>query len=85
MGLPAKPIPVDFSNDIVMRGITIHGVTGRRLWEDWVTGRELLASGLLDLAPVITHHLDLADYEKGMDLMTSGDCGKVILYPEGVK
>jgi threonine 3-dehydrogenase len=85
LGLPAKPIQVDFSNDIVMRGISIHGITGRRLWDDWVIGRELLASGLLDLAPVITHHLDLADYEKGMDLMTSGDCGKVILYPEGVE
>ncbi len=85
LGLPAKPIPVDFSNDIVMRGITIHGITGRRLWEDWVTGRELLASGLLDLSSVITHHLDLEDYEKGMDLMTSGNCGKVILYPEGVE
>lgn len=85
LGLPAKPISVDFSNDIVMRGVVIQGITGRRLWEDWVVGRELLASGSLDLSPVMTHELGLADYAEGMDLMTSGNCGKVILYPEGVK
>ena len=84
LGLPAKPVAVNFSDDVVMRGITIQGITGRRVWETWLIGRELLASGSLDLTPVVTHHLDLSDYAKGMDLMTSGNCGKVILYPEGV-
>jgi threonine 3-dehydrogenase len=50
-----------------------------------MTGRELLKSGRLDLNPIITHRLDLKDYEKGMDLMTAGNCGKVVLYPGGVK
>jgi len=85
LGLPAKPVTVNISDDVVMRGITVQGITGRRIWDTWLTGRELLASGLLDLTPIITHHLDLADYARGMDLMTSGNCGKVILYPEGVK
>ncbi len=85
LGLPAKPLAVNFSDDVVMRGITLQGITGRRVWESWVMGRELLASGSLDLKPVITHGLDLADFKKGMDLMTSGESGKVILYPGGVK
>lgn len=85
LGLPSRPLTVNFSDDIIMRGLTIQGITGRRIWDTWLTGRELLKSGRLDLRPILTHHLDLADYEKGMDLMTSGDCGKVILYPEGVK
>ncbi|MGI6399666.1 MAG: zinc-binding dehydrogenase, partial [Bacillota bacterium] len=85
LGLPAKALPVDFSNDIVMRGITIHGIAGRRLWQDWIVGRELLVSGLLDLAPIVTHRFDLEDYDKAMDLMTQGDCGKIVLYPGGVE
>ncbi len=85
LGLPAKPLSVNFSDDVVMRGITLKGITGRRIWDTWLSGRELLKSGLLDLSPVITHRFDLADYEKGMDLMTSGNCGKVILYPGGIK
>ena len=85
LGLPARPIPVNFSDDIVMRGVTVQGITGRRLWETWLTGRELLKSGRLDLRPLITHRMDLKDYKEGMDLMTAGNCGKVVLYPEGVK
>ncbi len=85
LGLPAKPLLVDFSNDIVMKGVTVHGVTGRRLWQDWIVGRELLSSGLLDLSPVVTHRFDLGDYAKGMDLMTEGECGKIVLYPGGIE
>ena len=85
LGLPAKPQTVNFSDDIVMRGITVMGITGRRLWETWITGRELLRFGRLDLAPIITHRLPLKEYAKGMDLMTQGNCGKVVLYPEEVK
>jgi threonine 3-dehydrogenase len=85
LGLPAKPLTVNFSDDIVMRGVTLQGITGRRMWDTWVMTRELLRSGKLDIEPIITHHLDLADYARGMDLMTQGNCGKVILYPEGLK
>ncbi len=85
LGLPSRPQTVNFSDDIVMRGVTVQGITGRRLWETWMTGRELLKSGRLNLDPIITHHLDLTDYEKGMNLMTAGNCGKVVLYPGGVK
>lgn len=85
LGLPSKPLAVDFSDDVIMRGITLQGITGRRVWETWVTGRELLRSGRLDLRPLITHRFGLADFQAGMDLMTSGNSGKVILYPEGIK
>ncbi|NLS44219.1 MAG: L-threonine 3-dehydrogenase [Firmicutes bacterium] len=85
LGLPEKALPVNFSDDVVMRGLTMHGITGRRLWHDWIVGRELLKSGLLDLSPVVTHHFDLGDYAEGMDLMTKGDCGKIVLYPGGVR
>lgn len=85
LGLPDRGVELDISNEIVMRGVQIQGITGRRIWDTWVMTRELLESGNLDLAPVITHHLDLADYAEGMDLITSGKCGKVVLYPKGVK
>ena len=85
LGLPAKPQTVNFSDDIVMRGITVMGITGRRIWETWVIARELLRTGRLDLSPIITHRLPLSEYARGMDLMTQGNCGKVVLYPEEVK
>ena len=39
---------------------------------------QMLVSGL-DLTPVITHHFKVDDFQKGFDIMESGQCGKVIL------
>jgi len=80
LGLPSKPLAVNFSDDVVMRGVTLQGITGRRIWDTWLTGSELLKSGRVDLRPVITHRLKLEDYAHGMDLMTRGDCGKVVMF-----
>jgi len=38
----------------------------------------LLQSGL-DISPIITHHFNIDDFQKGFDIMGSGKSGKVIL------
>jgi threonine 3-dehydrogenase len=38
----------------------------------------LVQSGL-DLEPVITHRLPLADFQQGFEIMSSGQSGKIIL------
>ncbi|HCS86954.1 MAG TPA: L-threonine 3-dehydrogenase, partial [Bacteroidales bacterium] len=40
---------------------------------------EQMLLGGLDLSPVITHHFPLEEFQKGFDVMESGQCGKVIL------
>jgi threonine 3-dehydrogenase len=37
--------------------------------------------GGLDLRPVLTHGRPIAEFEKGFELMASGQCGKVVLFP----
>jgi threonine 3-dehydrogenase len=61
--------------------VTVNGITGRRMYETWYQVKGLLKSGQLNIAPVITHTFPLEDFEKGMDLMSRGECGKVILIP----
>jgi threonine 3-dehydrogenase len=39
----------------------------------------LLQNGRLNLDPIITHKLKLAEFQKGFEAM-SGDSGKVVLY-----
>jgi threonine 3-dehydrogenase len=48
------------------------------MWETWYKMEQMLVSGL-DLTPVITHHFPVAEFQKGFDVMESGQCGKVIL------
>ncbi len=79
LGLPDKPMTIDVANEIVFKGITIHGITGRRIMTTWQQGKELIDAHLLDLDKIITHILPFEDYEKGFDLMHSGNCGKIVL------
>ena len=42
-------------------------------------GPNLLLSDRLDLEPIITHQLDMPDYQRGFELMQSGEGIKIVL------
>jgi threonine 3-dehydrogenase len=58
--------------------LTIKGIYGREMFETWYKMTVMLESGL-DITPVITHRFSWRDYEKGFEVMRSGEAGKVIL------
>jgi threonine 3-dehydrogenase len=80
MGIPSRPLELDVAEDMVMKGLDIHCIVGRRLYATWATMSALLASGRLDISPVITHQMPWTDFAHGMDLMRDGLCGKVVLH-----
>jgi threonine 3-dehydrogenase len=81
LGLPGRPVEFDFDNQVIFKGVTVHGIVGRRLWETWYQARGLLRSGAVDLSPLVTHRFPLERFEEAFALMTSGQCGKVVLLP----
>lgn len=81
LGLPGRPIEFDWAQHVVQKGATVRGIYGRRIWQTWHRMRELLDTGKVDLAPLITHRLDLGDFQAGFDAMRAGDSLKVILTP----
>ncbi|HET7578097.1 MAG TPA: L-threonine 3-dehydrogenase [Bacillales bacterium] len=81
LSLPTKPVNVDITNDIVFKGITVKGITGRKVFETWQQVSGFLQSGAVDVKPMLTHSMPLEDFEKGFDLMIEGKCGKVVLHP----
>lgn len=85
LGIPNGEVSMDIANDVVFRGIQIHGITGRRMYDTWYQVKGLIASGNLNLDRLVTHKLPLEDFAEGMELMKSGNCGKVVLFPNGVK
>jgi threonine 3-dehydrogenase len=80
LGIPAQDVPLDIA-EIVFKGVTIQGITGRKMYQTWYQVANLLNSGQLDLSPMITHHMPLEAVDDAMDLMKAGLCGKVILTP----
>lgn len=84
MGLPKERILFDFANDIVAKGITVHGVVGREMYKTWDQVQKFLdprhPSKIINLYSIITHRFLLEDFETAMDLMRSRKCGKVVLF-----
>ncbi|MGM0384134.1 MAG: L-threonine 3-dehydrogenase [Thermodesulfobacteriota bacterium] len=79
LGIPVLPMEIDLSSDIIFKGVKVYGITGRRIFDTWYQLSRLLKSHRLDISPVITHRLRFEEFEKGFDLMMSGNCGKIIL------
>lgn len=79
LGLPRGAVPVQLSEDVIFRGLTIYGVIGRRMYETWHQMRTFLASGQLDPMPVVTHTFHLEHIDDALEAIRSGEAGKVIL------
>jgi threonine 3-dehydrogenase len=81
LGTHTVPATIDLSKEVIFKGLRIYGITGRQLWDTWYRTTALLEEGL-DLSPIITHRMPLADYEKAFDLVAAGHAGKVVLLPQ---
>lgn len=81
LGLPPRPVELDLNNAIIFKGARVHGISGRRIWDTWYRTQGLILSGAVDPTRVITHKLDLADFDHAFALMNKGEAAKVVLYP----
>ena len=77
LGIPSEEMPIDW-NKVVFNMLTIKGIYGREMYETWYKMTVMLQSGL-DIRPVITHRFHYTEFEKGFEVMKSGQSGKVLL------
>jgi threonine 3-dehydrogenase len=81
LGIFPEPVSVDLSDMVIQRGIRLYGIYGRRIYDSWERTQALLRSGRFDPTPILTHRFDLADWERGFELIASRHAGKVVLIP----
>ena len=77
LGIPPEPIAIDW-NTVIFNMLTIKGIYGREMYETWYKMTVMIQGGL-DVTPVITHRFRYDEFEKGFEVMRSGESGKVIL------
>jgi threonine 3-dehydrogenase len=77
LGIPENDMSIDW-NTVIFNMLTIKGIYGREMYETWYKMTVMLQSGL-DISPVITHRLHYTEFERGFEVMRSGQCAKVIL------
>src|SRR3954451_16301304 len=83
LGLTSKPISLNFSEDIIFKGITVQGINGRRMYQTWYQMTALLKAGKLDLHPVITDRIAMKDFSSAMERLKTGEASKILVYPNG--
>jgi threonine 3-dehydrogenase len=77
LGIPEKEMAIDW-NTVIFSMLTIKGIYGREMYETWYKMTVMLQSGL-NIDPVITHRFHYSEFQKGFEVMLSGQSGKVIL------
>ncbi len=81
-GLESKNIPLSFADYLNMQYKRL-SVTGHWIYNTstWVNMMKILETKRVDLAPLATHRLPLAEAEKGFQLAFRKECVKVLLIP----
>jgi len=79
LGIPSNEITLDLAKLIIFKGTTVLGINGRRMFETWYQMENLLLSERLELEPIITHVLEMNEFEKGLKMMQTGEAIKVVI------
>ena len=77
LGIPREPFSIDWAT-VIFNMINLKGIYGRQMFDTWYKMNVLVSSGL-DLAPVITHRFDVAEYESAFAAAESDESGKVLI------
>lgn len=83
LGLPSAPLELDLANQVILKGLTVQGIHGRRMFETWYQMQALLRRGRLKLDALFTDRLPLSAYAQAMDKLRQGEAAKVLLFPNG--
>jgi threonine 3-dehydrogenase len=79
LGTPNRTTEVDFARDVIFKGLTLYGVTGRKMYQTWHQMQRFLRAGQLNPRPVITHRFPLERIADAIQVIKDGQAGKVIL------
>ncbi len=84
LGLFERPVELDLNDALIFKGVTVYGITGRRMFQTWYQVKGLLANSRFKekIGWIITHRLPMRDIAKGIDLIKSKKAGKVSLEPK---
>ena len=79
LGIPSSPISLDWARDVVFKGITIHAVNGRRMFDTWFQSQSFMLREAATVDRLVTHTVPFGDFERGFDLLRRGEALKVVL------
>ncbi|MDE0723503.1 MAG: L-threonine 3-dehydrogenase [Alphaproteobacteria bacterium] len=79
LGLPSGEVSFDFAKHIIMKGVSVHGVIGRKMYETWQQVDKFQRSHAGTVEKLITHTVNAESFEDAFALMKAGKSIKTVL------
>jgi threonine 3-dehydrogenase len=79
LGISGQEVALDWAKQVIFKGLTIHGINGRRMFDTWYQCESFLRRHPELIEPLITHRLPFDRFEEGIHAMQGGDAVKVVL------
>lgn len=79
LGLYADALEPVAMNTLVMKGLQVQGIVGRRLWETWDQMAWLLGEKKLDVSAVVTHRVPFTEFDEVFHVLGEGKAGKIVM------
>jgi len=79
MGLPGRPVEIDFEK-VAFKELQVSGGIGQRRTA-WQRALDLMGRGQVQLEPLISHQLPLAEWDRAFDMVERQEGTKVLLLP----
>jgi threonine 3-dehydrogenase len=77
LGILPRDAGINWDN-VIFKGLTVKGIYGRKMFDTWYKMCHMIQGGLT-IEPIITHQLNIGEFQQGFDAMLHGEAGKVIL------
>ncbi len=79
LGIYSSDITLNWSDLVVFKGITVHGISGRLMYQTWYQSQNFLAGHGSLIEPILTHDLPFTEIERGFQYLKRGEGIKIIL------
>jgi threonine 3-dehydrogenase len=81
VGTPAAPVSVELVGSVMHKEVEVVGVFGRRMWNTWITSKDLLAGKRVRTDLIMGGDYRLGEYEKAFEEALRGVAGRTFFTP----
>lgn len=79
LGLPSGPISLDLSELVIFKGLTLHGVIGRRMFETWAQVDGFVKNNPHVPERLISHIITAENFQEAFEILDAGKAIKTVL------
>jgi len=79
LGISAGKVTLDVSELIVLKGVTLVGIFGRKMWATWYQMEALVKDRRVDLASIISHVIPFERFEECFTTLKAHDAVKIVM------